>query len=89
MYIGCEHRYPKETDDLSPVEERLVALQAPYGYITEFTANSKIPSGLKYRKHVKGLIVVFLNKVDDLVVTALQHPLLKVVENIHVSGNDS
>jgi hypothetical protein len=89
MHIGCEHRYPKELDDLSPVEERLIALQAPFGYITKFTVNSKTPSGLHYRKHVKGHIVVFPNNVDDLVATVLPHPLLEAIENIHISWNGS
>ncbi|KAH7116649.1 hypothetical protein B0J13DRAFT_630282 [Dactylonectria estremocensis] len=71
MHIGCEHRYPKELDDLSPIEERLIALQAPFGYITKFTVDNKAPSGLNYRKHIKDHIVVFPNKVDDLVVTVL------------------
>ncbi|KAH6955958.1 hypothetical protein BKA56DRAFT_502783, partial [Ilyonectria sp. MPI-CAGE-AT-0026] len=89
MHIGCEHRYPKELDDLSPVEERLIALQAPFGYITKFTVGNKAPSGLNYRKHVKGHIVVFPNKVDDLVATVLPHPLLDTIENIHVSWSGS
>ncbi|EWY79575.1 hypothetical protein FOYG_17269 [Fusarium oxysporum NRRL 32931] len=89
MHIGCEHRYPKELDDLSPVEERLIALHAPFGYITKFTVDNKAPSGLKYRKHVKGHIVVFPNKVDDLVATVLPHPLLEAIENIHVSWSGS
>ncbi|XP_044715944.1 PIF1 protein [Hirsutella rhossiliensis] len=41
MAIGCEHRYPGELDDLSPVEERLIALHAPFGYITKFTVDNK------------------------------------------------
>ncbi|KAM4063867.1 hypothetical protein HRG_012529 [Hirsutella rhossiliensis] len=85
MDIGCEHRYPKELDGLSPLEERLIALQAPFGYITKFTVDNKTPSGVGYRKHVKGHIVVFLNNTNDLVATVLPHPLLQTVENIHVS----
>ncbi|RSL80314.1 hypothetical protein CEP52_017409 [Fusarium oligoseptatum] len=85
MDIGCEHRYPGELDGLSPVEERLIALQAPFGYITKFTVDNKTPSGVSYRKHVKGHIVVFPNNVDDLVATVLPHPLLQTIENIHVS----
>lgn len=71
MDIGCEHRYPKELDGLSPLKERLIALQAPFGYITKFTVNNKTPSGASYRKHVKGHIVVFPNNVEDLVTTVL------------------
>ncbi|KAH7118140.1 hypothetical protein B0J13DRAFT_201943, partial [Dactylonectria estremocensis] len=89
MDIGCDHRYPEELDGLSPVEERLIALQAPFGYITKFTVDNKTPSGLSYRKHVKGHIVVFPNKVEDLVATVLPHPLLETIENIHVSWSGS
>ena len=89
MCIGCEHRYPEELDGLSPVEERLIALQASFGYITKFTVDNKTPSGLSYRKHVKGHIVVFPNKVEDLVATVLPHPLLETIENIHVSWSGS
>ncbi|KAG6996878.1 ATP-dependent DNA helicase pfh1 [Fusarium oxysporum f. sp. conglutinans] len=89
MDIGCEHRYPEELDGLSPVEERLIALQAPFGYITKFIVDNKTPSGLSYRKHVKGHIVVFPNKVEDLVAAVLPHPLLETIENIHVSWSGS
>ncbi|KAJ3568908.1 hypothetical protein NPX13_g6264 [Xylaria arbuscula] len=85
MDIGCEHRYPTDLDGLSPLEERLIALQAPFGYITKFIVNNKTPSGASYRKHVKGHIVVFPNNVDDLVATVLPHPLLRTIENIYVS----
>ncbi|KND86411.1 hypothetical protein TOPH_08969 [Tolypocladium ophioglossoides CBS 100239] len=54
MTIGCEHRYPEELDDLSPVEERLIALHAPFSYITKFTVDNKTRSGIRNRKHVKG-----------------------------------
>ncbi|KAH7186536.1 hypothetical protein DER44DRAFT_681763, partial [Fusarium oxysporum] len=72
-------------DGLSPLEERLIALQAPFGYITKFTVDNKTPSSASYRKHVKGHIVVFPNNVEDLVTTVLPHPLLQTIENIHVS----
>ncbi|KAM4063336.1 ATP-dependent DNA helicase PIF1 [Hirsutella rhossiliensis] len=89
MHIGCEYRYPEALDGLSPVEERLIALQASFGYITEFTVDNKTPSGLSYRKHVKGHFVVFPNKVEDLVATVLPRPLLETIENIHVSWSGS
>lgn len=85
MAIGCEHRYPPELDDLSPVEERLIALHTPFGYITKYTVDDNARSGINYRKHVKGHILVFPNKVEDLVTTVLPHPLLEAIENIHVS----
>ena len=85
IYIGCEHRYPQELDGLSPIKERLITLQASFGYIIKFTINNKTPSGLSYRKHIKGYIVVFLNKVEDLIAIVLPHPLLVTIENIYVS----
>ncbi|KAJ6436144.1 c2h2 type zinc finger domain-containing protein [Purpureocillium lavendulum] len=89
MAIGCEHRYPEELDGLSPVEERLIALQVPFGYITKFTVDNKTRSDLSYRTHVRGHIVVFPNKVEDLVATVLPHPLLQSVEDIHISWSGS
>jgi hypothetical protein len=85
MDIGCEHQYPEELDALTHVDEKLFALQSEFGYITKFTVDSKTRSGISYRKHVKGHIVVFPNKVEDLVATVLPHPLLQTIENIHVS----
>lgn len=85
MDIGCEHQYPEELDALTPVEEKLIALQSAFGYITKFTVDRKTRSGISYRKHVKGHIVVFPNKVEDLVATVLPHPLLQTIESIHVS----
>jgi hypothetical protein len=35
MDIGCEHRFPEELDGLSPVEEWLIALHPPFGFIIE------------------------------------------------------
>ncbi|KAK3369713.1 hypothetical protein B0T24DRAFT_681710 [Lasiosphaeria ovina] len=40
---------------------------------------------MSYPKHVKGHIAVFPNKVQELVANVLSHPLLKVMEEIHVS----
>ncbi|KAM4058289.1 PIF1 protein [Hirsutella rhossiliensis] len=51
--------------------------------------DNKTRSGISYRKHVKGHIVVFPNKVDGLVATVLPHPLLHAIENIHVSWSGS
>ncbi|KAJ2891231.1 uncharacterized protein MKZ38_000723 [Zalerion maritima] len=85
MHIGCEQRYPEELIGLPPVEERLIALQSAFGYITKFTVDNKTRSGISYRKHVKGHIIMFPNKVKDLVATVLPHPLLRTIENIHVS----
>jgi len=36
MHISCEHSYPKELQDLMPLEEKLIALNAVYSFITKF-----------------------------------------------------
>ena len=85
MFIGCEHIYPKELDTLTPFEEKLIALNATYGYITKFTVDKKmLGGGLKYRKHIKGHITVFPNDVESLATTVLPHPLVASLSNIHV-----
>lgn len=38
---------------------------------------------------MKGHIVVFPSKVEDLVATVLPHPLLETTENIHISWSGS
>jgi len=40
---------------------------------------------VRYPKHVKGHITVFPNNVQELVTNVLPHPLLKVMDEIHVS----
>lgn len=40
---------------------------------------------MRYPKHVKGHITVFPNNVQELVTNVLPHPLLKVMDEIHVS----
>jgi hypothetical protein len=34
-WLRCEHAYPEELKDLSPVEEKLIALNSCYGFITK------------------------------------------------------
>ena len=75
-YIGCEHRYPPELDQLSPIEEKLIALNTAYGYVARFAVDRKTYRGVEYRKHVKGHITVFLNDVQGLSTRILPHPLL-------------
>ena len=36
LQLKCQHRYPKELMDLSPLEERLIGLYQPCGWITKF-----------------------------------------------------
>lgn len=35
--LGCEHTYPDELKGLTPVEEKLIALNTCYGFITRYT----------------------------------------------------
>jgi hypothetical protein len=36
LQLKCQHRYPKELMDHSPLEERLIGLYQPCGWITKF-----------------------------------------------------
>ena len=84
-YISCEHCYPSELHNLSPVEEKLISLNTAYGYIARFTVDKKNCTGIHYRRRIKGHIIVFPNDVEGLTANVLPHPLLKTMENIHVS----
>ena len=67
------------------VKKTLIALQASFSYITNFTINNKTPSRLSYQKYIKGYIVVFPNKVENIIATVLPYPLLVTIKNIYVS----
>ncbi|KJZ68042.1 hypothetical protein HIM_12569 [Hirsutella minnesotensis 3608] len=83
--LGCEHMFPDELKGLTPVEEKLISLNSPYGFV----ARCSIPGGqrqaVRYPRHVKGHITVFPNNVQELATKVLQHPLLQVMDEIHVS----
>ncbi|KAM4058160.1 PIF1-like helicase [Hirsutella rhossiliensis] len=61
---GCRVPFPR---GLTPVEEKLIALNSCYGF------------------HVKGHITVFPNNVQELATNVLPHPLVRVMDEIHVS----
>ncbi|KAK8093144.1 PIF1-like helicase domain-containing protein [Apiospora kogelbergensis] len=82
--IGCEHIYPKELEELAPLEEKLISLNAAYGFITKFNVQRGQPTGPTYRKHVTGHITVFPNDVESLAAVVLRHPLLATLEDVHV-----
>jgi len=90
MWIGCEHVYPDELKDLSPVEEKLIALSSPYGFITKFDIVPGKGTNASYRKHVKGHISVLCNDVESLVSNVLPHPLVRVMQEVRVfwTGSD-
>ncbi|XP_044717277.1 PIF1 protein [Hirsutella rhossiliensis] len=39
--LGCEHAYPDELKDLTPLEEKLISLNSCYGFVTKYS----IPGG--------------------------------------------
>ncbi|RSL79937.1 hypothetical protein CEP52_017458, partial [Fusarium oligoseptatum] len=83
--LGCEHMFPEELKGLTPVEEKLIALNSCYGFITKHSIADGHRQSTKYPRHVKGHITVFPNNVQELVTKVLPHPLLKVMDEIHVS----
>jgi hypothetical protein len=84
MHIGCEHRYPRELRELTPLEEKLISLNAAYGFITKFNVQRGQQTGPTYQKHVVGHISVFPNDVDSLAARILPHPLVSTLEQVHV-----
>jgi hypothetical protein len=83
--LGCEHVFPDELKGLTPVEEKLIALNSCYGFITKYSLQEAQRQSIRYPKHVKGHITVFPNNVQELVTNVLPHPLLRVLDEIHVS----
>lgn len=83
--LGCEHTFPDELKRLTPVEEKLIALNSCYGFITKYSVPKGQRQNATYPKHIKGHITVFPNNVQELVTNVLPHPLLKVMDEIHVS----
>jgi hypothetical protein len=83
--LGCEHTFPEELKGLSPVEEKLIALNSCYGFITKYSLSESQRQTVTYPKHVKGHITVFPNSVQELVSNVLPHPLVRVMDEIHVS----
>jgi hypothetical protein len=84
-HLGCEHMFPDELKCLTPVEEKLIALNSCYGFITKYSISDGQRQSVRYPKHVKGHITVFPNNVQELVTNVLPHPLLRVMDDVHVS----
>ncbi|KAF5696631.1 ATP-dependent DNA helicase PIF1 [Fusarium mundagurra] len=87
--LGCEHMFPDELKGLTPIEEKLIALNSCYGFITKYSIPDGHRQSARYPKHIKGHITVFPNNVQELVTNVLPHPLLKVLDEIHVSWQGS
>jgi hypothetical protein len=77
--------FPDELKSLTPVEEKLIALNSCYRFITKYSIPGSRKQSITYPKHVKGHITVFLNNLQELMVDVLPHPLLKVMDDIHIS----
>lgn len=82
--LGCVHRYPAALRYLTPMEERLIGLYIPCGWITKFQIDIEKATNGRYRKHKKGHITVFPNDVENLVSKVLPHPMMDELERIHV-----
>lgn len=61
LAIGCFHRYPEELRGLSPMEERLIGLAQPYGWVTKIEIAVERKTSGDYRKLNKGHMTVFPN----------------------------
>lgn len=83
--LGCEHMFPDDLKGLTPVEEKLIALNSCYGFISKHSLADGYRQGATYPRHIKGHITVFPNNVQEVATNVLPHPLLKVMEDIHVS----
>ena len=70
--------------DLSPLEERLIGLYQPCGWITKFQIDLDKGTSGRYRKLKKGHVTVFPNDVQGLCSNVLPHPLVTEMENLHV-----
>ena len=77
--------FPDELKSLTPVEEKLIALNSCYGFITKYSLADGHRQSVRYPKHIKGHITVFPNNVQELATNVLPHPLLKAMDEIHVS----
>lgn len=84
LAIGCFHRYPEELRGRSPMEERLISLAQPYGWVTKIEISVERKTSGDYRKLKKGHITVFPNKLESLVRNVLPAPVVEQKESMHV-----
>jgi hypothetical protein len=83
--IRCEHERPQELSDLTPIEERIIALHSCYGLVACFSPPEYSRNPVKYNRHFKGHITVFPNNVQNLVSRVLPHPRVQVLKEVYVS----
>lgn len=77
--------FPEELKGLTPVEEKLMSLNSSYGFVTRYSITGGQRQTVRYPRHVRGHITVFPNNVQELTTKVLPHPLLQVMDEIHVS----
>uniref|UniRef100_A0A0D2YD84 Uncharacterized protein n=1 Tax=Fusarium oxysporum (strain Fo5176) TaxID=660025 RepID=A0A0D2YD84_FUSOF len=56
----------RRVEGLTPVEEKLIALNSCYGFITRYSISDGHRQGITYPRHVKGHITLFPNNVQEL-----------------------
>ncbi|KAH8753789.1 hypothetical protein F5883DRAFT_431912 [Diaporthe sp. PMI_573] len=83
-YLRCMHKYPQELMDLTPLEERAISINTPFGFITKLRMDLQWV-GTKYRKHIKGHICVFPSNIDDLTTSVLPRTLQSTLENFLIT----
>lgn len=83
--LRCEHMFPDELEGLTLVEEKFIALNSCYGFVTRYSIPGGQRQSARYPRHVKNRIAVFPNNVQELKTKALPHPLVRVMDEIHVS----
>ncbi|KAK3321747.1 hypothetical protein B0H66DRAFT_601230 [Apodospora peruviana] len=69
--------------EITPFEEKLISLNAAYGFIIKFNIQRGQQTGPIYRKHNVGHVTVFSNDVDSLA-TILPYPLVSALDQVHV-----
>ncbi|KJZ69874.1 hypothetical protein HIM_10729 [Hirsutella minnesotensis 3608] len=87
--LGCEHMFPDELKGLTSVEEKLISLNSCYGFVTSYSIPGGQRQSVRYPRHVKSHITVFPNNVQELATKVLPHPLVRVMDEIHVSWQGS
>jgi len=62
-HLSCKHLFPDELKGLTPVEEKLIALNSYYEFLTRYSISDGYRQGVVYPRHIKGYITVFPNNV--------------------------
>ncbi|CVL08147.1 uncharacterized protein FMAN_14189 [Fusarium mangiferae] len=83
--LGCADCMRHLGRALTPVEEKLIALNSCCGFITKHSVSDGHRQGVTYPRHVKGHITVFPNNMQELTTNVLPHPLLKVMDDVCIS----